>query len=293
MSVLSPPASSAAPDAVIGDLAVAREAIAALTGIQLAAGKDYFVAARLEGLRQQEGCATIAALCERARRAPHGPLAHRLIDAITVKETLFFRDAAPFELLRRHLLPSLLARHDGQAAGRPRPVRIWSAACSTGQEVYSLAILLRELLGPAAGDRVQLLGTDISAEAVDRAREGVYSRFEIERGLGADRLARYFEPAGRRWRVREDLRALARFETRNLLAPLTVGPCDLVLCRNVAIYFDLAVRKDLFARLARTLDPDGYLLIGATESLVGVDDRFAPRRECGAVYYQLHGGGVS
>jgi chemotaxis protein methyltransferase CheR len=293
MSVLMPAASDHAPDAVIGDLAVVRAAIAALTGIQLDGGKDYFVAARLEGLRQQEGDTTIADLCERARRASHGPLARRLIDAITVKETLFFRDGAPFELLRRHLLPALIARRGGQAAGRPAPVRIWSAACSTGQEVYSLAILLRELLGPHAGERVQLLGTDISGEAVARAREGVYSRFEIERGLGADQLARYFEPAGRRWRVREDLRALARFETRNLLAPLTLGPFDLVLCRNVAIYFDLAVRKDLFARLARTLDPGGFLLVGATESLVGVDDRFTPRRQCGAVYYQIHGGGVS
>jgi chemotaxis protein methyltransferase CheR len=273
------------------DFATVAAYIRAVTGIRLDEGKAYFVDARLDRLRVELDCASIGELCERARRDASRALERRIVDAVTVKETLFFRDRSPFEMLRHKILPDLIDRRSRtQSANLPIPVRIWSAACSTGQEVYSIAVVLRELLDDFSRYRIQLLGTDISDEAVTQASYGAYNRFEVERGLTPPQIQRYFKAEGSRWRVNDELRAMATFRQVNLLAPLTVGRFDIVFCRNVAIYFEPDVRRSLFERIADVLAPDGFLVIGATESLMGVTERYRPHKHINAVYYQPQGG---
>jgi len=168
-----------------------------------------------------------------------------------------------------------------------------SPACSSGQELYSVAILLRELLGPSPRFNIRLLGTDISDQAVAAASRGQYNRVEMERGLPPDKLARYFQAQGDgAWKVKDELRAMATFRTLNLHGDLTaLGRFDIILCRNVAIYFSEPDRRSLFDRLGRSLEGDGYLLVGATETLSGLCPQFASHRYLRSVFYQLNGSG--
>ena len=169
-----------------------------------------------------------------------------------------------------------------------RRLRIWSAAASTGQEVYSIAIIIRELLGPSKDYRLKLLGTDISDAAISQASYATYNKFEIERGLERSKLTKYFTSAGANWKINDEIRAMASFRKLNLMAPFTaLGKWDIIFCRNVAIYFTLEDRKKLFNRLADVLEPDGYLVIGSTESLTGICPRFVPKRHLKSIFYQL------
>ncbi len=249
------------------------------TGIHLKPGKAYLVEARLGPLLAETGCARFRDLCDRVREDRSGELTRRLVDAITTNETQFFRDRAPFELLREVVLPELAARCPG------RKIRIWSAACSTGQEAYSVAVVAREVLGRAG---VEILGTDISEAAVERARAARFTEVEVGRGLPASVRDRYLEPAGPGvWRVRADVRAVCSFRQLNLMKPFRfLGRFDLVLCRNVAIYFLREDRERLFRRVADVLGPGGYLLLGGTEFLPNPDPAFAALRHRLGVYYR-------
>jgi chemotaxis protein methyltransferase CheR len=170
------------------------------------------------------------------------------------------------------------------------PIRIWSAACSTGQEVYSIAIALREALGNLNNFQISILGTDISDEAVTRASYGKYNKFEIERGLPAQTLNRYFTLMGDGWKIKDEIRAMAVFKKFNLMKPFTgLGRFDVVFCRNVAIYFTPMDKKLVFEKIAGVLEPDGSLVIGSTESLTGVTEAFEPRRYMRAIFYQPAG----
>jgi chemotaxis protein methyltransferase CheR len=170
----------------------------------------------------------------------------------------------------------------------PINIRIWSAACSTGQEIYSLAIILKELIPDQKKYRIKLLGTDISDDAVAQASYGKYNRFEIERGLEKDQLQKYFVSNGSSWKIRDDIRAMAVFQKRNLMEPFTgIGQFDVVFCRNVAIYFSIEDRKRLFDKIAGVMAPDGYLVIGSTESLTGICPQFEPQRHLRSVFYTL------
>lgn len=261
-----------------------------VSGIVIDQSKAYLIETRLGGLLKHYGCATYSQLCLKAKTDPSRDMERRIIDAISTNETLFFRDGSPFEMLRHKILPDLIDRRGAKAfSGLPLPVRIWSAACSTGQEVYSIAIVLKELLPDPKRFNIHLLGTDISDAAVKQASYGKFNKFEIERGLPPDKLNRYFTCLnGDGWKIKDEIRAMATFRKLNLMLPFTgLGKFDIIFCRNVAIYFSAEDRQKLFNRLAAMLEPDGYLIIGGTESLTGICPQFQPQRHLRGVYYTL------
>jgi chemotaxis protein methyltransferase CheR len=260
-----------------------------ICGVELDESKGYLIETRLGELMRETRCDGYAELLYRIRSDAAGTLRNRVIDAITTNETSFFRDMSPFELLQHKLLPDLVDRR--RAAGlRPVPIRILSAACSTGQEVYSTAAILRELLGDMSGYDIRILGLDISDAAVKQASYGHYSRFELERGMTQERLMRHFEPVGDRWKVRDELRGMATFRRANLLEPLALPTqYDLIFCRNVAIYFSEPDRATMYRNLLRVLARDGALIIGSTESIGGLCPELVSRRHLRAVYYEREG----
>jgi len=259
--------------------------IYSVCGIDLDHTKHYLIESRLRTLVAQTGSGTYSELYNKARSDRSGALERAIIDAVTTGETLFFRDHAPFDLLRHKILPELIDRRTRSAAGRI-PLRIWSAACSSGQEVYSIAIVLRELLGSADKYEIRLLGTDISSQAVARASLGVYTDIEAERGLPEDARMRYFVRRGPSWQIRDEIRAMASFRQINLMRDFSMlGQFDVIFCRNVAIYFQETDKASLFARLAKSLAEDGALIIGSTETLNG-HSSFEPKRYMRSVFYQ-------
>jgi chemotaxis protein methyltransferase CheR len=260
--------------------------IRSISGISLDDSKSYLIEGRLSSLAEQYGCRDFKALISRARSESCRTLERRMIDAITTNETLFFRDTAPFELLRHKIIPELIDRRRSQGKTK---IRIWSAACSTGQEIYSISILLKQLLGDPERYGVSILGTDISDAAIARASKGIFSQVEISRGLPGEMRTQYFHPRDGGWQIRDELRALASYKRLNLLQDFSsLGRFDIILCRNVAIYFSDADRRTLFSRLQRALEPGGYLMIGAMESLAGMP-QFESKSYLRSVYYQIKG----
>jgi chemotaxis protein methyltransferase CheR len=269
------------------EIALLSKYIYGISGIAIDKSKAYLLETRFSKILEEEGCSSYTDLYHKAKGDSKKRLEHKIIDAITTNETLFFRDGGPFELMRHKILPELMDARSANSNGKPN-LRIWSAASSTGQEVYSIAIIIKELLGPATGYNLKLLGTDISDTAVTQASYGTYNKFEIERGLERAKLTKYFRSAGTSWKVKDDLRAMASFRKLNLMEPFkALGKWDIIFCRNVAIYFTLEDRKKLFNRLADALEPDGYLVIGSTESLTGICPRFVPKRHLKSIFYQL------
>ena len=272
--------------------------IRSLCGVILDDSKTYLIETRLSSLAQDNGCSTFSELYYKARSDLTKALPRQIIDAITTNETLFFRDIAPFEMLQHKILPELVDRRRKKAQAQPGskqgasfPLRIWSAACSTGQEVYSIAIILKELLGDVNPYDLRLLGTDISNRAIAQASRGFYNKIEIERGLPGGKLERYFTAIDNGWKIKDEIRAMASFSTINLLENFSnLGRFDIIFCRNVAIYFSDPDKANLYKRLASALEPDGYLVIGATESLTGVSPLFVPQRHLRSVFYQLTAG---
>jgi len=260
-----------------------------ISGIFLDEKKAYLLETRLKVIIENEGVSSYQDLYRKAISDRTRLLERKIIDAVTTNETLFFRDASPFEMFKHKVMPDLIDKRAAQTSGLlPITLKIWSAACSTGQEIYSLAIILKELLPDPKKYTVKLLGTDISDEAVAKASYGKYNKFEIERGLDKERLQRYFLPNDNSWKIRDDIRAMAVFQKRNLMEPFTgVGKFDVIFCRNVAIYFGIEDRKKLFGRIASVLAPDGYLIIGSTESLTGICPQFEPQRHLRSVFYQI------
>jgi chemotaxis protein methyltransferase CheR len=256
-----------------------------LCAITLDESKAYLIEGRLARLVEETQCGSYSGLLQRARSDSSRALERRIVDAITTNETLFFRDTAPFDLLRHKIVPELIDRRTRAGAAR---IRIWSAACSTGQELYSIAILLKELLGDPDRYGVHLLGTDISDDAVARASRGLFSPIEISRGLSEAQRTRHFVPVGGGWQIRDEIRAMASFKKLNLMADFSaLGRFDVIFCRNVAIYFTERDRTALFGRLERALQPDGYLVIGAMESLNGICPQFESKRHLRSVFYQV------
>ena len=267
--------------------------IYSLCGIQLDESKAYLIETRLCSLLEKTGCASFSELCTKARLDGSGALERSIINAITTGETSFFRDDAPYQLLRYKLLPDLIDRRSRAGAAKI-PIRIWSAACSTGQELYSIAIVLRETLGESDKYEIRLLGTDISPEAVRKASLGVYNAMEAGRGLDPAKLSRYFARHNGNWKVRDELRAMASFRTLNLLRDFScLGQFDILFCRNVAIYFSEVDKIALFQRLEKSLAPDGYLVIGSTESLTGLCPQFEPKNHLRTIYYQRARNGLA
>jgi chemotaxis protein methyltransferase CheR len=243
------------------------------SGLALEADKAYLAESRLSPIIQRLG---IAGLSELVRRI-HGDreLAHEVVDAMMTNETFFFRDRAPFDAFRKLILPHLLEGRRGQ-----RQIRIWCCACSSGQEPYSLAMILDEEAQRLAGWHIEILATDLSRSVLAAAREGVYSQFEVQRGLPIAQLLRYFQQEGDRWRINEHLRSRVHFEEINLLSDFRdLGQFDVIFCRNVLIYFDLPTKKIVLDRLAKALAPDGFFVMGAAETVVGLSDALMPHGE--------------
>lgn len=259
-----------------------------ISGIALDMTKTYLVETRLSHLIEELGCPTFADLLLRARVDAGRGIEQKIIDAISTNETLFFRDNSPFQLLQHKILPEIIDARTPKAGALKVPIRIWSAACSTGQEIYSIAIVLKELLPDPSRYAIKLLGTDISNAAISQASSGRFNKFEMERGLPREKLDKYFRAAGSFWQIRDEIRSMANFQRLNLMQPFTsLGKYDIIFCRNVAIYFSLEDRKKLFDRLANALEPDGYLIIGSTESLTGICPRFLPKRHLQSIFYQM------
>ena len=260
-----------------------------VSGITIDASKAYLLETRFGKLLDEEGCKSYTEFYHKAKSDTHRMLEKKIINAITTNETLFFRDTSPFDLLKHKILPDLIdVRSDKGTRPGTTNLKIWSSACSTGQELYSIAIVIKELLGNSGNHKTTPMGTDLSDAAVAQASAGTYNKFEIERGLPREKLHRYFTPAGGNWKIKDEIRAMASFRHMNLMQPFVgLGKFDIIFCRNVAIYFTLEDRKKLFNKIADVLEPDGYLLIGSTESLTGICPRFIPKRHLRSVYYQL------
>jgi chemotaxis protein methyltransferase CheR len=258
------------------DFAFLQALLADQAAIVLEEGKEYLAESRLGSVARAEGLASIAELLDVARRERRGPTVDKVIDAMTTNETSFFRDVKPFDVLASTILPELIASRE--AVGR-RQLDIWCMASSTGQEPYSLAMLLAENF-PSVVDswNVRIFGTDISSSVVERAHAGRFSQLEISRGLPASYLVRYFERDGLDWQVSAKLRAMCRFDLMNLAAPWPpTGRFDLVLCRNVLIYFSMETKKDILQRVRNVLAPDGHLLLGSSETTMNIDDGWVRR----------------
>jgi chemotaxis protein methyltransferase CheR len=259
--------------------------IYSICAVSLDQSKAHLMEGRLGRLVEETGCGSFSLLVERAKSEPSRVLERRIVDAITTNETLFFRDTAPFDLLRHKIVPELIDRKKKTGASR---IRIWSAACSTGQEIYSIAILLKELLGDPDRYGVRLMGTDISDDAVARASRGLYNATEIARGLPDPLRDKYFARTRDGWQMRDEIRAMASFKHQNLMGDLSgLGKFDVIFCRNVAIYFSEPDKISLFRRIERAMEPNGYLVIGAMESLNGLCPQFEPKRHLRSVYYQV------
>jgi chemotaxis protein methyltransferase CheR len=265
------------------DLVAVSRFVRKLCGLVLDDSKGYLIESRLRSIAEDAGCSSYEELCHKAQA--NLALQSQVIDAITTQETLFFREQASFNALAHKAIPEAIdARADTPF---PKRLRVWSAACSTGQEPYSIAMVLRGLLPDVDSWDVNILATDISVSALAKASKGRYTTQEIERGLDPKMLARHFQKESGGWRVKEELRYMIRFDRRNLLQSFTdLGPFDIIFCRNVAIYFDTDVRRDLFNRLADRLVPNGYLFVGSAESLDQLDPRFVPQLHCRSIYYQ-------
>lgn len=258
-----------------------------VSGIYLDQSKSYLFETRLGAIAAEHGCNTYKELYQKAKTDPSKSFERKIIDAISTNETLFFRDKGPFELLQHKLLPELIDARIPSSPTLKTNIKIWSAASSTGQELYSIAIIIKELLPNSSKYSIQLLGTDISDNAVAQASRGKYNKFEMERGLPGDKLQRYFTMFGDFWTIKDEIRAMVQFKKFNLMMPFTgLGKFDIIFCRNVAIYFTLPDRQKLFNKIADSLADDGYLIIGSTESLTGICPRFIPKRHLRSIFYQ-------
>jgi chemotaxis protein methyltransferase CheR len=254
------------------------------SSIDLQPGKEYLVESRLAPVARSVGETDVAALVSRLRRGDER-LSEAVVDALTTNETSWFRDTHPFQAFTQHLLPDV---------ARPpnRGVTIWSAACSSGQEAYSLGMLLLDWMPMHPGISVQIIGTDISPRMVDRAAAGRYSQLEVNRGLPANYLVKHFDQEGREWVLKPAVRKLARFQRGNLAQPAVgVPPCDIVFLRNVLIYFDVDTKRTVLGHVRRVLKPGGYLVLGGAESTLTLDASFQ-RMELGKAVVYKHTGGA-
>ena len=257
------------------DFAFVRRFVHERSALTLDEGKDYLVSARLEPIVRREGLSSLAELA-RALRAGDARLSEEVVDALVTNETSFFRDAHPFDALRDRVL----REH------RDRPLAIWSAAASTGQEPYSIAMLLREYQGD--GSAVSILATDLSGRALARGRSGRFTQQEINRGLPAPLLVKYFHRDGRDWVIDDLSRRMVTFRQMNLARDLHAVPLmDVVFLRNVLIYFDAETKAAVLGRVARAMRPGGYLFLGASETTYGIDRSFERIQTGKAVYYRL------
>lgn len=240
-------------------------------GIVITAEKAYLVENRLAPVARKHGMESANEVLSKMRGYPPAALVNDVLDAMTTNETLFFRDQRPFDQFRETVLPALMARNAAS-----KRIRIWCAACSSGQEPYSLAMMFSELGAKVDGWRLEIVGTDISKTILEKARKAEYSQFEVQRGLPIQMLVKYFEQKGDAWALKQDIRNRVTYREFNLLEhPRALGQFDVVFCRNVLIYFNQTTKAEILGRISSVMPSDGYLFLGGAETVLGVTDAFA------------------
>ena len=250
------------------------------SGLIIGMDKLYLLETRLAGIVKREKLTDMNGLAERLRRPGSDALGRDVVEAMTTNESFFFRDDKPFLQFRNQALPRLVA---ARPAGSP--LRVWSAASSSGQEAYSLAMIVAESGGVLGGRKVEIVGTDIARDQLARAREGIYSQFEVQRGLPVQMLMKYFKKDESNWRISDQIRGMAQFREFNLLSDLrSLGKFDIVFCRNVLIYFDQPTKARVLEAIAAIMPPDGMLYLGGAETVLGITGRFAPMPNERGVY---------
>ncbi len=250
------------------------------SGLSIGPEKTYLLESRLNPVARKNNCADLDELVAQVRAKRSEPLLRDITEAMTTNESFFFRDAKPFETFEHGILPPLL-----EARATKKSLRIWSAACSTGQEAYSLAMILREMAPKLAGWRIEIVGTDISQEVLEKAKVGIYSQFEVQRGLPVQYLMKYFAQVNDLWQIDSAIRAMVSYKEFNLLKDLkSLGTFDIIFCRNVLIYFDQPTKAKVLAGMSDILAKDGCLFMGAAETVLGISDVFKPIPDHRGVY---------
>jgi chemotaxis protein methyltransferase CheR len=240
------------------------------SGLVLSPDKAYLLESRLLPVARKWKLATFDDLAKALRANADVGLVRDVVEAMTTNESFFFRDTRPFEQFKEIVIPAMLKGRADQ-----KRIRVWSAACSSGQEPYSLAMILADLGAQIAGWQVEIVATDLSAEMLTRAREGIYSQFEVQRGLPINLLVKYFKQVGDRWQISDKLRAMVNFREFNLLTdPAALGRFDVVFCRNVLIYFDQDTKAKVLDGISRQMPADGFLFLGGAETVLGLTDKF-------------------
>jgi chemotaxis protein methyltransferase CheR len=250
------------------------------SGLQLAGDKQYLLESRLLPIARQQNCSSIGELVAKLKSLVEEPLRIRVTEAMTINESFFFRDKTPFDRFQDTVLPTML-----KARADRKRLRIWCAAASTGQEPYSLAMMFKNKPGEFAGWKIDIVATDISNEVLEKAKNGLYSQFEVQRGLPIQLLLKYFKQDGDQWRIDQSLRDMVQFKKHNLLEDFSpLGMFDVIFCRNVLIYFDSKTKEDVLTRVSRSLVRDGHLLLGAAETVVGFTNMFMPMPDRRGLY---------
>jgi chemotaxis protein methyltransferase CheR len=249
------------------------------SGLVLSADKQYLVESRLLPIARKAGVNGLGELVQKLKTG-NDRLTVDVVEAMTTNESFFFRDKIPFDHFREAIMPSLI-----KARAAQKRIRIWCAAASTGQEPYSLAMCLKDMGDKLIGWRVEIIGTDLSTEVLEKAKAGLYSQFEVQRGLPIQMLVKYLAPNGELWQVSPELRGMVQYRPLNLLQDFShLGGFDVVFCRNVLIYFDQDTKIGVLDRIARILEPDGFLVLGAAETVVGLTDSFKPLTDRRGLY---------
>jgi chemotaxis protein methyltransferase CheR len=250
------------------------------SGLVLTRDKAYLLESRLLPVARKRNMKSLDDLIAALRSRPEGELVRDVVEAMTTNESFFFRDIKPFDQFKNFILPQLL-----KSRAQRRSIRIWSAACSSGQEPYSLAMLLSEEKAKLAGWTLEIIATDLSTEILEKAQAGVYSQFEVQRGLPIQLLVKYFKQQGERWQIDPAIRGMVKFRCLNLLDDFAaMGSFDVVFCRNVLIYFDQPTKTMVLERIARMLPADGFLYLGGAETVIGISDKFQSLAEQRGIY---------
>jgi len=238
------------------------------SGLALQKEKQYLLENRLGGVLKKHKLESFDELASAVRNDPRGAIGLDVIESMSVTETSFFRDRTPFDLFVSKMLPEIIANRPAM-----QPIRIWSAAASSGQEAYTLAMLCKENAGLLAGRRVEILATDISKAVLEKAKAGLYSQFEVQRGMPTMLMLRYFEQVGEMWTLTPEIKSMVTFRQFNLMSPFAGMPkFDILFCRNVLIYFDVQTKASVFKKLHSVLADDGFLVLGGAETTIGLSD---------------------
>jgi len=272
----------------VGDFEMISKLVKERSGLLLSEDKAYLLASRLNPVARRYNFKGFDELAKAVRLHKDEDLLRDITDAMTTNESFFFRDAEPFDQFRDLILPHML-----ETRSERKSFRVWCAACSSGQEPYSLAMILKEHEDLFAGWKIEILATDISRNVLAKAVEGTYSQFEVQRGLPIDLLVKYFNQDDDRWQIDETIRRMVTYKPFNLLDdPSSFGQCDVVFCRNVLIYFDLPTKSAILDRVARLMPSDGFLYLGGAETILGVSDRFRILPGLRGVYGLAEAGGT-